>query len=70
LAKHGPIRGLEQTESKKESVLPTGLVYDPRSHGIFLNSQAGFLQLYDPQRASMIFNVRKDFSTQFQSQGV
>jgi hypothetical protein len=59
LVKHDPIRGIEETESKKESVMPTGLVFDPRSQGIFLNAQAGFLQLFDPQKNSMIFNVRK-----------
>ncbi|XP_046642044.1 WD repeat-containing protein 75-like [Daphnia pulicaria] len=57
LVKHDPIRGLEDGESKKESVMPTGLVFDPRTQGIFFNSQAGFLQLFDPLRSSMIFNM-------------
>ncbi|EFX78840.1 hypothetical protein DAPPUDRAFT_305112 [Daphnia pulex] len=57
LVKHDPIRGLEDGESKKESVMPTGLVFDPRTQGIFFNSQAGFLQLFDPLRDSMIFNM-------------
>lgn len=57
LVKHDPIRGLESTEPVKESVLPTGLVWDPRSEGIFFNAQAGFLQLFDPQQNSMMFNV-------------
>ncbi|XP_046645144.1 WD repeat-containing protein 75-like [Daphnia pulicaria] len=57
LVKHDPIRGLEDGESKKESVMPTGLVFDPRTQGIFFNSQAGFLQLFDPLRSSMIYNM-------------
>lgn len=65
LVKHDPIRGLEDGESKKESVMPTGLVFDPRTQGIFFNSQAGFLQLFDPLRGSMIFNVRQFFTHKF-----
>ncbi len=57
MVKHDPIRGLPSTELTKESVLPTGLVWDPRTQGIFFNAQAGFLQLYDPRQNSMIFNV-------------
>ncbi|KAI9554716.1 hypothetical protein GHT06_019992 [Daphnia sinensis] len=57
LVKHDPIRGFADTEPIKESVMPTGLVFDPRSRGIFFNAQAGFLQLYDPQKNSLIFNM-------------
>ncbi len=68
LVKHDPIR-LEDMNlvekdspdvckpSKRESVMPAGLVWDPRSRGILLNAQSGFLQLFDPHRHSMIFNV-------------
>ena len=52
--KHEPIIN---SDSLKESVLPTGLVPDPRTGGFFLNAQAGSLQLFDPHRNSMIFNV-------------
>ena len=53
LVKHDPIRGLDG----KESVLPTGLVWGPRTEAIFFNGQAAFLQLFDPQQNSMLFNV-------------
>jgi hypothetical protein len=51
--KHDPIRGLEGVES----LLPVGLVWDPRSRGIFFNGQAGHLQLFDLEHNSIIFNV-------------
>ena len=41
----------------KESVIPTGLVFEPRTGAFFLNAQAGSLQLFDAQRNSMIFSV-------------
>lgn len=53
LVKHKPIPNLEA----KESILPTGLVWDPRSRGLFFNAQAGHLQLFDLERNSIIFNV-------------
>lgn len=54
---HQPIRGLESSESLKESVLPIGLVWNPQNGTIFLNAQAGNLQLMDPNTNSMLFNV-------------
>jgi hypothetical protein len=56
--KHEPILN---SESLKESVMPTGLVPEPRTGGFFLNAQAGSLQLYDPHRNTMIFNVFSHF---------
>lgn len=56
LVKHDPIRGLD---GPKESVLPTGLVWDPRSKSVVLNAQAGFLQWFDPELDTMNFNVTK-----------
>jgi len=53
LVKHDPIPEVEG----KESILPTGLVWDPRSRGLFFNAQAGHLQLFDLERNSIIFNL-------------
>ncbi len=53
LMKHDPIRGLEG----KESLMPVGLIWDPRSRGIFFNGQAGHLQLFDLEHSSVVFNV-------------
>lgn len=53
LVKHKAIPDLEA----RESILPTGLVWDPRSRGLFFNAQAGHLQLFDLERNSIIFNL-------------
>ena len=63
LVKHDPIKALDESPPDEaplglaESILPTGLVWDPRSRGVFLNGQAGFLQLFDPHRSTMLFNM-------------